>query len=300
MKFIYIGQHKNQTPKGGFKAIRLSKSDKQKLYPTWDDDKIKKTDIIYPQTECFIDGKVFVRGLGWKKFGKRNVVDVPLFSGNIDEWDDYLLTYGERYLFYSLSGYSLDDMDCCAYKEQTEFLSSLQCGVEKYQKYVDAILEIQEIQRKRMTDELSKYYFGNSLKNIVETRIIRPTFTIYSLVIPPYLDTVVDDDNLYLYYRDLRSNQLTHSHEKYDDMMDLKEKRDNIYVERGYKTKEYYVVDEKYCALKKLIDTNVKSQIMNEVEDGSLPICMKERIVKLFGERCAELYEYILNGFKDY
>ena len=63
VKFIYIGKTMTTLiPKKGFYALKLSKSDKQKLYPSWDEKQIKETTILYPQTHSYMgDDEVFVR-----------------------------------------------------------------------------------------------------------------------------------------------------------------------------------------------------------------------------------------------
>ena len=76
-------------------------------------------------TVCVFAIVCMMNGIGEKKFGKTNKVEVPLFSGNIEDWDDYLKSYGKECLFYSLTGYDLYCGDCCMSKSVDEFVGTV-------------------------------------------------------------------------------------------------------------------------------------------------------------------------------
>ena len=200
VKFVYIGREENyRIPKGEFNALKLSKKDKETLYPNWSKEKIKNTQVLYPQTDSYSDNEVFVYGIGWKKFGKTNKMVVPCFSGELEDWDRYIKEYGIECLFYSLTGYSLHSNDCCSDKYVSEFYSLLHLrfkgGIQKYQKFVDAMLKIQAIQKEKLTKMFS-YKKDWVLKEIIKKNIFYPCFRIFCVIMPPYLDTPTDDDKL--------------------------------------------------------------------------------------------------------
>lgn len=262
--FIYIGKNDRRKPTDSFYALKLSKRDKETLFPKWSAEQIKETIVYYPKTDDYKENELFVGGLGWKKFGKTNKVVIPTFSGNVEDWDEYLEKYGKYCLFYSLSGYSLDDMDCCAFNAQREFLSLLQCngGIVKYQKYVENFKSIQEIQKKVFAEKLS-FISETEMKYFVRDNLFTPYFAEWILSIPPYLDTPNDDYKMEVFYRKYRKHEIKLEHSDYD--------------------------------WKKI------SEIMDkEMEEGKVfPICMSDRMKMLFGEKCHTLYQYILEHFKD-
>ena len=99
LDFVYIGKEKNRLPKNSFNALRLSKKDKE-TFCHFHHLKMTDDDILFRQTNTFCgENKVFIRGIGEKKFGKTNKVEVPVFNGNLDEWDEYLAKYGRWCLF---------------------------------------------------------------------------------------------------------------------------------------------------------------------------------------------------------
>lgn len=300
VRFINISNDNDyRKPKIEFKALRLSKRDKEKLFPLWNEEKLKKTEILYPQTDRFgEDNEVFVRGLGYKKFGKTNMVVVPVYDMEIDNWDEYLNKYGKYCLFYSLSGYSLDDFDCCALSSQREFYSLLQCngGIKKYQEYVDMILKIQEIQTNKLK-EMFSYLYDWEIKQIIQEKLFRPCYSIMFMTMPPYLDTPADDDKLESIYRKKRYNDLKITHHLYKEYKELdilaqKEKEIESH------SNDYEDLRDKMYLLKKEIRNDIVSVIDKEIEEGKVfPIYMSERMTLLFGEECNRLYDSILKEF---
>ena len=301
--FIYIGKSmEHMIPKSDFCALKLTNKDKRVLYPSWDEETIKNTSVLCP---CDLgDKEVFVYGLGWKKLGKKNWVNVPLFSGEIEDWDNYLEEYGKECLFYSLTGYSLKSNDCCAYKMVGEFLSLLQCkgGIEQYQKYVENIEAIQEIQREVFNEKLS-YMTDYSRENFINKNLIRPCYRVFLFISTPYLDTPKDDDKLECFYRTYRSHEIKMKHPEYSRMVELRE------LVRKEAIEGINSSTQKYCEHKKELDTINKritqyvfDTLADEINDGDknvFPICMADRIRFLFGDKCHNLYNYILQHFED-
>lgn len=304
VKFIYIGKSGiRNIPQEGFYALKLSKRDKEKLYPLWDEKQIKETNVLYPQDSHYEDNDVFVRGIGWKKFGKTNKVFVPSFSGEIEDWDNYLKEYGRECLFYSLSGYTLGDMDCCASMSQEEFLSLLQCkgGITQYQKYVENIEAIQEIQTKVFNEKLS-YMSDYQRKTFIEKNLIRPCFRIFIMIMSPYLDTPNDDDKLERFYRTYRHHEIETNHPQYKRMLEIKGlMRDEEHESDFYYTKKYLDYKQELDAIRTTINNCVIDTLAEEIGEGEnnvFPICMSDRLKMLFGEKCNNLYDEILKDFK--
>lgn len=301
LKFIYIGKSGN-IPKDGFYALRLSKSDKKKLYPSWDEERLKTTTILYPQTHDYNDNSIFVRGIGWKKFGKTNKVYVPLFSGKIDDWDTYLNEYGKNCLFYSLSGYSLDDCDCCACNSIYEFLSLLQCkgGIKGYQQYVESIEKIQAIQTKVFNEKLG-FMTGYSKSKFIHDNLIKPCYRVFLFITIPYLDTPTDDDKLEHFYRTYRNHEIKTSHKNYGTMLELEKKvKEEFNINKGIQTELYYKYKQDLDTMKMGIYNDVVNTLNEETntDNGIFPVAMNERMKMLFGEACEKEYKYVLDNFK--
>lgn len=264
VKFVYIGKKfEYRIPKSEFFALKLSKKDKQTLYPHLDEKEIKNTTILIPHTDEYLNkNEVFVQGIGWKKIGKTNKVVVPLFSGNVEDWDDYIEKYGKECLFYSLSGYSLHSYDCCVIPLIREFHSIMQCkgGIKQYQKFVENIEKIQQIQLDVFKEKLS-FLSDWGLNDFIENHLFRPCYNVSFVSMPPYLDTIIDDVKLEEFYIKYRKHEIMSEYSDYDNI-----KASNL--------------------------------IYKEIGDGVVfPICMTDRMKMLFGEECEKLYQSILDNF---
>ena len=301
LNFIYIGKTmEHLIPKGSFNALKLSNKDKRTLYPLWDEEQIKNTTVLCP---CSLDDKeVFVYGLGWKKFGKTNKVSVPLFSGELEDWDNYLNEYGKECLFYSLTGYSLKSNDCCANNMISEFLSLLQCkgGIKEYQKYVENVETIQEIQTKVFNEKLS--FMGNyEKKSFIEKNLIRPCYRILFFISTPYFDTPADDDKMETFYRTFRHNEIKTSHKDYERMLELtKLMSEEIENGNSYTSPKYLEYKDEYHKIYSAINECVLDTLADEIneDNGVFPVCMKDRMTMLFGEQCTNLYTHIFEQYE--
>ena len=304
VKFVYIGREENhRIPKGEFNALKLSKKDKETLYPNWSEEKIKNTQVLYPQTDTYSDNEVFVYGIGWKKIGKTNKVVVPCFSGELEDWDKYIEEYGIECLFYSLTGYSLHSNDCCSYNYVSEFYSLLQLrfkgGIQKYQKFVDAVLKIQAIQKEKLTKMFS-YKKDWELKKLIKENTFYPCFRILCVIMHPYLDTPTDDDKLEKVYRLKRYHEITINHPKYNELTKVDEQRKAEFEKNG-RSFVYEELTKVYRKIDELIKNDILDTLKSEInsDDGAFPVCMSDRLKMLYGEECNQLYDYILSEFKD-
>ena len=300
LDFIYIGKEKNRLPKNSFNALRLSKKDKE-TFCYFHHLEMTDDDILFPQTNTFCDeNKVFIRGIGEKKFGKTNKVEVPVFSGNLDEWDEYLAKYGRWCLFYSISGYSLDDADCCAYKAIEEFLSLLQCkgGIKHYQEYVKTIKKIQGIQIEVIKEKFSQYCSDWEINNLCEKYIVQPDMRLGLLITPPYLNTLRDDDMLEIIYEKIRRYEIDKTNPLVADYKKIVEEKQQEY-QTHHESCRYYNLCDKATKLHTRIINDSLKQINQEIQTGVFPVSTKERLRFLYGDECAKLYEEILINFKD-
>ena len=200
LNFYYIKHHKeNLFPNGTFQAIAL----KGKLLSEYK--KNHFTEEVADQKEYLVpteyyDGKeVFVNGIGYIK--AKQLKDVPVFSNKLEEWDDYVQKYGYQCLFYSLTGYSHDSHDCCAYQMIREF-NSIICSkidLKEYNEFINLFRKINAYQLKEFNShpyipqtEYDEYYF-------------RPLFNIGGILnVRPNCDTIADDDKMEMFYRRIR------------------------------------------------------------------------------------------------
>lgn len=146
---------------------------------------------------------VFVQGLGYIK--TKRIETIPVYDGTVDSWNDYVLKYGYQCLFYSMTGYTLNTMDCCAYNMQREFRSFILSGMGlvKYAKFVNLFHKINASQLVTLKSyplifnfEYDKYYFT-------------PCYSLLGLLaVTPYVDTVADDDKMECLYRRIRTTEL--------------------------------------------------------------------------------------------
>ena len=92
MQFFYIGKSY------GSKKI----ADKSFKAYKYKDEKTKKI-TLYPiiPSLYYSDKEIFIYGVGYKKIG-RSVVEVPVFDGDSEYWNEYIEKYGIYCLFYSI------------------------------------------------------------------------------------------------------------------------------------------------------------------------------------------------------
>lgn len=203
-KFFYIKRRfDNLFPTGTFDAVVLKGKRLNDYLATHSNYEVNnKKEYRLPITATY-DKSVFVRGFGYIK--TKYIETIPVYDGTIDSWNDYVLKYGYHCLFYSLTGYTLDSDDCCAYNMQREFRSfvSSGMGLVKYAKYVNLFQKINAIQLTTFKNypfifnfEYDKYYFT-------------PCYSLYGiLTITPYVDTIRDDEKMERLYRRIRTTEL--------------------------------------------------------------------------------------------
>lgn len=207
--------------------------------------------------------ETFIHGIGYVKLKKKNIVKVPLYDyENEEDWDEYLNKYGRYCLYYSLTGHDYLSPACCEISAQAEFRSlvNYKIDIKRYQTYVYNVKQIQQIQR----DILYKTYKFDKYK--VDKCLFYPMFYIQFswCTCSPYLNTLSDDSKLEMAYRMIRCKEMS---------------------------------DNGLGIVKNAID--ICSILHKEIEEGvKFPICMKDRIKKIYGERCAEFYQSILDEFK--
>lgn len=303
IKFFKIGTEEFshwKRPTEKFYAMRLSLQAKRKLYPQYEDETLRQIDLLMPKSDrLFCDeNEIFIYGLGRRKFGKTNKIEVPVFSGNLEDWDEYLKTYGRYCLYYSLTGYELDCFDACACPTQYEFLSILQCkgGIKKYQKYIDNIFKIREIQEKKITETFkgskSKYYLESMLKELST----EPSFAIMGCSMPPYLNSMADDEKLENFYTEKRKIEFWNAH-NYKSRLD---EISNRMKELRKQNEDDELLEDEYSSLYTEIFNEWNQVISKEIygDDPVFPISMSKRMEMIYGKECVELYDKILKEFK--
>lgn len=203
-KFFYIKRRlDNLFPNGTFDVVVL-KNKRLNEYLTIHSNYEVNNKKEYRLPITATDGKsVFVRGFGYIK--TKCIETIPVYDCTVDSWNDYVLKYGYHCLFYSLTGYTLNSNDCCAYNMQREFRSFVASGMGlvKYAKYVNLFQKINAIQLTTLKSypfifkfEYDKYYFT-------------PCYSLSGiLTITPYADTIEDDDKMERLYRRIRTSEL--------------------------------------------------------------------------------------------
>lgn len=303
MDFIYIEPiNEDHRPKGSFYAIKLSKKDKETLGIRWGIKNLEKQIVLYPQTDkiCCKENEVFVIGVGKKKFGKTNKIEVPVFSGDINDWDTYLSLYGKECLFYSLTGEDLHQFSASLSQMQTEFLSIIRLNdIHKYMDYVCKVKRIQQVQRNVICEKFFEKSSSWRLNYYYQNWLFRPSYRIGGFFIStPLLNPIDDDDKCESFYRSYRMDELEQSHPKYAEKKRLREAMNEIGVDNYY-TKEYKELSEPYNEISREITLFVNDKLSEEIngENPRFPVSVKDRVKYLYGEEVCELYTDIIDKF---
>lgn len=291
-KFFYINRNNARQPKESFIALKLSLQTKRKLYPHLDDDVLKKMNIMYPQDLPEKD-KIFIYGVGYVKFGKTNKVEVPVFSGEIEDWDDYLEKYGKHCLYYSLTGELLNSGSFVHSEEKKEF-DSIFCmdgcydyGIRDHQKFVEKALRIEEIQNEVLDKLFDNKYLKDKLR-------FKPVFSIFGCPLIPMYDSLNDDGKLHDFYVEKRLKELYEQHPKFNEIETLELKMDCVRDACGRRSHEYNKLIEKYDEMYTEIKTD-NMRIINKELIDVFPVSVSDRMKMLYGEECEKLYESVIS-----
>lgn len=217
---------------------------------------IKYKGVLYPIDPMWSDSKkAFIPGHGYKKITDRNVVEVPRFSLQSEDWDGYIREYGHRALFFSLTDVQYGSQDCCHYHIHMEFNAVLSVDIKRYIKWLDLVYELQGAQ----LPYLQKYEKEVSFPyTFIQEHQIIPYYTISAggLTVPfqPTLDPIRDEKKLDSLYWKLELNK--------DD-------------KDGFNHTEEI--------LKRMGDSK------------EWPASIKDRMTKMYGHEVSELYGKILN-----
>lgn len=199
INFYYIEPKTN----GSFKAIvlkgNLLKRYKQ-IHPT---DECENDKEYYYPCEKGTDNAAFVRGLGWIK--STNVKQIERFNGNIEDWDNYVKTYGFICMFYSLTDFNFYYNDVSYDREKEEFLSFIMIrkvwGFEKYGKFVNLFKIMNNLQ----TEVLQDITNSNRERNCA---LFRPSYSFYCFATKPHIDCILDDSMMEFAYKIKRFKEL--------------------------------------------------------------------------------------------
>jgi hypothetical protein len=191
--------------------------------------------------------ETFIRGEGWKK--SKKAIEVPLYAGSSkEEFEAYLNTWGQYCLFYALSGYQLDDNDCCIWQAQQEFRVLMSVGYDYIQSICERVNAINELIEAATKAQLGVTELTNwmDLENgYVQKRDLFRVKVHYSMMcyflVAPHVDVITDDPKLWKHY--------VAAYKPTDEQMD------------------------------------------------TFPESPKERLIFLFGEQVATMYEALMNDF---
>lgn len=161
--------------------------------------------------EPFENGEkeVFIYGKGWKKLGKKKIVDVPVITDTTD-LNEFLNGYGYKCLYYALTSQLLGSQDCCWTYIQAEFMSMIRVGINDW---MDVLNKFNNLKKDIINISLNKWGINPYDYNKMQTSkggrlffregVFAPTLkhSIAGIIrCLPYLDAISDDDALYKTY----------------------------------------------------------------------------------------------------
>lgn len=247
--FYHIkNEDKNVTPT--IKCLKIE----NKLYPV----EIDEEELSKPRVE------VFVQGQGHKKISTKKLIDVPRFSMQTEDWENYLNTYGHHVLFFSLTNEQYGSMDCCYYHAHMEFNSVVGLhNIESYVDWLSKIRKLQELQAERLKEYEKKVRFPY---RFIEKHLIIPYYTLSvpgvfgSIPFTPTVDPMKDEALL--------------NHLFYSLKMTERDQEEDIFAS----------------------DEEIRNLMKDEKE---WPVSIKDKMVMMYGEEIARLYEECLDGPKE-
>lgn len=302
------------------KDYRSKKIDEETFKAYKYKDKDTKKVILYPIVPSFNDEfptEIFIYGVGRKKIGK-NIIEVPVFDNNFENWNKYLDKYGVYCLFYSIDGTEYNTQDCCWLNRQMEFRSILKYGIEDYIEFINNFSKLYDIQLNTIRNKylpLMREYncvWGKD-ETLFREYCFSPCYNmVYSFITTKYsVDVLSDDKRMEKLYKDYRKADLRSKSVSYKEYRLLEEKRIDMYKKLCEKYGNYLYgisIDEdtKYCEIKdkahKLFletEEKIDKQIDIEIntDNDIFPTSVKDRIKYLFGEDATKIYTYLIETF---
>lgn len=203
MKYYYLGKETSwgrnihPIPAGPFKAVRMKEERTGKM-------------VFLPIVQSKWEkerNEFWYYGFGHIKLNNRKTYEIPLFSGNAEDWNEYKEKYGKYCLYYSINGkaFSFDCADLC---EIYEFNSICGSDVMKYPAFVDCFFRMNEIQERVIAE---KFNGVTLIKNERERMIFRPGHSIMGFAFPYLADVLADDKKLEIFWRSYRAKDLPFS-----------------------------------------------------------------------------------------
>lgn len=236
--------------------------------------------ILYPLINYNGRKQVFVYGYGWVKDERKKLHEIPLYSENPYQWDDYLKKYGKYCMFYSLTGAEYDSRDCSNIKIRSEFKMINEHGISKYLGYASLWWRFHEIQNQvieNMPGMCDAYRYD---------MIIYPFTSIIGCSLIPIPNAPADDEKLECAYKYSLKKCLETKHPLYSK---YKENR-NIWEK-----------DRLVDALEYAKDLGSKISLECDIEvgmsmlDGTFPVCMRDRMILLYGQEASDLYDQMIH-----
>lgn len=303
LQFFYIGKsYGSQKLEGNtFKAYKYKDKETNKV-------------ILYPIITMSYDPnpkEIFIYGVGYKKIGK-SVVEVPVFDGDSEHWDDYIERYGIRCLYYSIDGSEYDSNDCCHIKKQIEFKSILKYGINNFVDFIDKFIKMSDIQIKIIKEKYAPLISNNTCRNIdtliEEEYKFKPCYNMfYSYFIVQYSPDVIEDDKrMVQLYRDYREAQLKLESKDYQEALKVEKQKFALYNElkgnhayNSNKVDEFYRLDEKCNKLFNKAYKPIKEQINKEIntDNDIFPTSVEDKVKYLFGNEVSEIYDYLVETY---
>lgn len=200
MKYYYLGKETSWNrrsrpiPNSPFKAVRAKNKNGEMVF----------IPIVQNEWEKR-QNEFFCIGFGRIKLQGRKTYEIPLFSGNAEDWNNYIEKYGKLCLYFSINGKEFTN-DCGDLAEINEFFSICASDATKYPAFVDCFIRMNEIQERVINDTFN----GRTLiKSEREGMMFRPTHSIMGFSFPFMADAVSDDRRLESFWLSYRQKDLS-------------------------------------------------------------------------------------------
>lgn len=205
--------------------------------------------------------KVWIRGVGEKQISRKSFIEVPRYSMQSEDWNAYIEQWGYKVLFFSLTNELYGSFNACLYHAYYEFNEVVRLrDIEKYVTWLEKVEHLQSLCQPKLEEYAEQFGKWGKIP-FIDEHTIKPQYSfsvpgVGAISMPPHLSTV-DDDMMFdhLYWK-----------------IKLPEYSD---------PNGHIIWDEAF-------------QVRNDIADGKLPdwpVCTKDKIIKLFGDEAAQLYE---------
>lgn len=233
--------------------------------------------VLYPISE--IDTKDYwIYGVGRTKLKKTKIQYIPNYNGELDEFADYLSTYGRYITYFCLTGKEWHPQELCEGRSRDEFMQLEAFGLQ-YLEYVKDWKRLNQLAINLLESYGLKDFWFNHYYDKIR---LAPSFNMMGIFsVPVYMDALSHDVKLVNTYKTVEF---------------LKRRKDVPHKDTPVSklTDEEYEQSRLICQYNNKLEEEIDKECIED-DNVRFPVCMNERVRWFYGDKGVELYTKLMD-----